>query len=617
MSPQLRRWLFPAILVLAVLALYGQVLDHQFTAWDDHGYVDRNPYVLQGLSWTTIHWAFTSGSHSNYHPLTWMSHMLDVELYARWAGGHAFTNLVLHTINTFLLWQLIRSLTGRATVAFFVALLFAVHPLNVEAVANISQRKSVLSTCFGLLSLLAYVGYARRGSAWRYTLTVLLAALSLLSKALFVTLPCLLLLLDYWPLRRTPWRGYTGAAVIPNPCQETSWKQLVLEKLPFIALSLAISLLTVKFQKQTGAMDTAGVDLFTSITGAVASYVFYLWKTIWPSGLAAFYPLPEHFAAYVLPSCLAILLAITAGCIWAHRKHPYLLVGWLWFCLVLVPMAGFVRVGGMAAADRYCYVPLIGIFLAIGIAVASSVEATIKRLPWLHPLALGVGGLASLGFATVAHRQIGFWKDTETSFNRILATQGPHELFPALIGYDLFDRGEFERAIPYFRQSLAVMPNNDWVAANLGIALFCTGKSGEAEFWLLRALARNHRQSPGALNTLAKITEAKGEHSAAIKLYAEVLQITPTFMEARLKIIRLLQAEGQSAEALGQVEGGLKFYPDDETLRALKEEISRTIANPAPAGSSTPRSKTPGAEQPQKTTEAGSVPPPSAPATAG
>jgi Flp pilus assembly protein TadD len=589
MSPLLRRWLPPTLLVLAVLAVYGQVLDHQFTAWDDHGYVDRNPYVLQGLSWTTIQWAFTSGSHSNYHPLTWISHMLDIELYARWAGGHAFTNLVLHTINTLLLWQLIRTLTGRVSVAFFVALLFAVHPLNVEAVANISQRKSVLSTCFGLLSILVYVGYVRRGAAWRYLLTLLLAALSLLSKALFVTLPGVLLLLDYWPLGRTPWRGYHGTAAIPSPCREIGWKQLAFEKLPFIALSLAISLLTMKFQKQTGAMNTAGVDLLTSVTGAVASYVFYLGKTVWPSGLAAFYPLPEHFPAYMLPSCLAILLAITVVCFWAHRKRPYLLVGWLWFCLVLVPMAGFVRVGGMAAADRYCYVPLIGLFLAIGITVANSVESAVKRRVRLQPIAIGVGGLASLGFATVAHRQVGFWRDTETSFNRILATQGPHDLFPALIGYDLFDRGEFERAIPYFRQSLAVMPSNDWVAANLGIALYCTGNSTEAEYWLRCALVRNRRQ-PGALNTLAKISDAKGDRAMAIDLYREVLQITPTFMEARLKIARLLQSEGRSVEALEQVTEGLKLYPSDENLRALEEEISRAIANPASAHSAAPGS---------------------------
>ena len=581
MSPFLRRWAWPALLLLFVLAIYGQVLDHQFTAWDDHGYVDRNPYVLRGLEWTTFHWAFTSGSHSNYHPLTWLSHMLDIELFGLWAGGHVFTNLLLHGLNVFLLWRLIGNLTGRAGVAFVVALLFAIHPLNVEAVANISQRKSVLSTCFGLLAILAYVDYARRGSAWRYLLALLWAVLSLLSKALFVTLPCLLLLLDYWPLGRTPWRGYrSNGDAADGPHRRGGWGQLIAEKLPFFALSIAIGLLTMHFQKGTGAMNTADVDRLTSFTGAVASYVFYLQKTVWPSGLAAFYPLPERFAAHVLPANLAVLLAITAACFAMHRKHPHLLVGWLWFCIVLAPMAGFIRVGGMAAADRYCYVPLIGLFLAISIPVANSLGVPVSHRSWVRPLVLGTGGIALLALAGVAHRQTAFWKDTETSFNRILATQGPHDLFPALIGYDLFDRCEFARAIPYFRQSLAVMPNNYWVAANLGIALHCTGDSPEAEYWLRRALAQNHRKAPGALNTLAKITEAKGDQVGAISLYLEVLQITPTFLEARLSSVRLLQATGRSAEAFDLVQEGLKLYPDDPALRALGNEISNSLGHP-------------------------------------
>lgn len=584
MSPALRRWLYPALLLLAVLAIYSQVLDHQFTAWDDHGYVDRNPYVLQGLNWTTIRWAFTSSSHSNYHPLTWLSHLLDTELYGRWAGGHAFTNLLLHAANALLLFRLVRRLTDRPVVAFFVALLFVVHPLNVEAVANISQRKSVLGTCFGLLSLHAYIGYAGKGSRWRYTLAIGWATLSLLSKALFVTLPCLLLLLDYWPLRRTPWRGY--AEEEDNTAGDHSianWWSLLLEKLPFFALSAGISLLTVKFQHSTGAMDTAGVDLLTSLTGAVASYVFYLGKLLWPAGLAAFYPLPETYPWFVLPVSLAILTTITAVCLWHHRKQPQLLAGWVWFGLVLVPMAGFVRVGGMAAADRYCYVPLIGIFLATVLTIARAVEAAACNRRWLAPLTLTMGSIVSLGFATTAHRQVAFWKDTETSFNRILATQGPHDLFPALIGYDLFDSGEFARAIPYFRQSLAVAPNNDRVAANLGIALYCVGDSPEAEYWLRRALNGGSRRSPGALNTLAKISAAKGNHDQAIALYREVLQLTPGYIEARVALAQLLQQKGRIPEAIEVVNTGIALFPEDATRSALENALSpHTLAQPPP-----------------------------------
>lgn len=571
MSPLLRRWLQPALLVLVVLAVYGQVLDHQFTAWDDHSYVDRNPHVLQGLDWAGLRWAFTSGDHSNYHPLTWLSHQLDIELYGRWAGGHAFTNLLLHAVNSLLLFGLIRKLTDRPGVAFFVALLFAVHPLNVEAVANISQRKSVLGTCFGLLALQAYGGYARNGNWARYALAVIWAALSLLSKALLVTLPCLFLLLDYWPLRRTPWLGYASTDGTTRP---VGWWRLLLEKLPFLALSATISLLTLKFQDETGAMDTAGVDALTSLTGALGSYVFYLGKMLWPTGLAPFYPLPETFPWYVLPVSVAILAAITLACLRLHRNQPQLLVGWLWFGLVLIPMAGFVRVGGMAAADRYCYVPLIGLFLAAILTLARLMEEQARSWRWARPLAVAVGGLVSLGFATVAHRQVAFWKDTETSFNRILATQGPHDVFPALIGYDLFDRGEFARAIPYFRQSLAVAPGNDRVAANLGIALYCTGNHDEAERWLRKAVTASAHKYPGALNALARIAESKGDATSALALYREVVQLVPTSLPPRLALVALLRKEGHLPEAVAAVEEGLRIHPADSTLLALQAELA-------------------------------------------
>lgn len=582
MNPSFRRWLTPVILILVALAVYRQVLDHQFTAWDDHGYIDRNPYILRGFEWTSLKWAFTSGSHSNYHPLTWLSHMLDIELFGLWAGGHALTNLLLHTLNSLLLWRLVRTLTGRAGVALFVALLFVVHPLNVEAVANISQRKSVLATCFGLLALLAYVGYAQRGGLWRYGFTLLFATLSLLAKSLFVTLPCLFLLLDYWPLRRTPWCRFEPTENAVPAEGRVSWARLLTEKAPFCALSIAIGLLTVHFQKGTGAMDTADVDRLTSLTGAVASYVFYLQKTVWPFGLAAFYPLPERYAGYVLPTSLAILFAVTSTCVALHRKHPHLLFGWSWFCIVLFPMAGFVRVGGMAAADRYCYVPLVGLFLAVGLFGGRVYDVWAARHTGAKSIFLVGTGIVVLGLAAIAHRQVGFWNDTENSFNRILAIQGPHDLFPALIGYDLFDRGEFARAIPYFRQSLEVMPNNAWVAVNLGIALHCTGNSVEAEYWLRRALSQN-RRNPGALNTLAKISEAKGDYLAAIALYREVLQITPSFLEARISSARLLMAEGRPSEAADLIQEGIELYPNDSTLRTLKAQSRNPPSEQAPA----------------------------------
>ena len=526
MSADIKRWLIPAILLIGVFAIYRQVLGHSFTYFDDNSYVFRNPAVLDGFTPASIRWAFTTGLAGNYNPLTWLSHMLDVEVFGLWAGGHAFTNLLWHSANVLLVWRLARALSGRDFVGFFVAALFAVHPINVESVACISQRKTVISACFGLLSLLAYLRYAERGGVWRYLLSLVAATLSMLAKPLFVTLPAMLLLLDYWPLARFSHRAVDQSctkAGVPPTHGRPIWISLVAEKLPFIFLSGATCVATLLAQRAAGAMQTAKIDTITSLATAVSSYFYYLQKLFWPTGLAFFYPLSETYPGARLLAGTVALLTISAICWRVRLSRPYVFFGWFWFVGTLVPMAGFVRVGGMAMADRYAYIPLLGIFLVLTIPPTEWWYSMSGQRTTLRSFLL-VCGLGSLmGLALVSHRQVGYWRTTAILFARDMVTQGAHPILLNLAGYEAFDQGDFSRAIPFFQKALAIAPNNADATSNLGIALFAVGRFDEADRWLEQASHLRKPPGVGVLNARGKIAEhqgrvddAKGRHDPRV-----------------------------------------------------------------------------------------------------
>src|SRR5580692_92672 len=401
-SPEKRNPMVCLLLVVMTLALYNPVNRHPFVNYDDDRYVVNNPHVRQGLTADTIRWALTSTEQANWHPLTWISHALDYSLFQLNPVGHHFTSVLLHAVNVALLFLLLMWATGRFGPSLFVAALFAIHPINVESVAWIAERKNVLCTMFFFLSLWAYGWYSRKPGWKRYLAVTGLFAAGLASKPMVITLPFVLLLVDYWPLDRVRSEKTEAGTMRPT----FSWSRLVSEKLPLLALSAASAVITMQAQQAGGAVrTTAEVSLGSRIATAVWAYGMYLWKMVWPARLAPMYPHPgDSLAAWQVLVAAAALLAITVS-VWRFRARRYLLVGWLWFLGTLVPVIGLVQVGEAAMADRYAYIPLIGIFMMLAWGLDDLAAA--KRVPTVWRAIPVLCALTALGFAT--SRQLSYW----------------------------------------------------------------------------------------------------------------------------------------------------------------------------------------------------------------
>ena len=410
MNKRVSRWICAALVVLAVLP-YLQTLGHEFVNFDDGAYVAENPLVQQGLTWSNVAWALTTMSAGNWHPLTWLSHMLDCQIFGLRPGWHHLVNALLHGANTALLFVVLRTMTGMAWRSALVAALFAVHPLHVESVAWIAERKDVLSTFFGLLAIWAYARYAGAPSLMRYGLVACFFALSLLSKPMLVTLPFVLLLLDVWPLKRFWIEG--GA-----PIQKPKLGSLFLEKLPLLAMSAASSVVTFKAQHAAGAVAPIDVlPLSQRLANAIVAYVGYLYKAFWPVDLAVIYPLPDQTSVAKTVLAILVIVGITIGVGVLIRKRPWLAVGWLWFLGTLVPVIGLVQVGDQSMADRYTYVPLIGVFIMIAWSLPSAAFAAINRG---RVAAAAVVALILTALAAVTFMQIQVWKNTMTLFDHAI-----------------------------------------------------------------------------------------------------------------------------------------------------------------------------------------------------
>ena len=404
-------------LALATIAIYSPVFSHPFLVLDDHDYVTANPHVHNGISWPTIQWALTATEAANWHPLTWISHALDYQFFALNPAGHHFDNVLLHAMNAALLFLVLQWITKRTGPSLLVAAVFAFHPINVESVAWIAERKNVLSTFFLILTIAAYAWYAQKPAWRRYLLFASLFAAGLMAKPMLVTLPLCLLLLDFWPLQRASvpsfGRGQTSSAFAAAP---VSFRQLLLEKLPLLVLSAASSWMTLRAQ-HTVVRTFQDFTLATRIENALIAYALYLWKTIWPAHLA-FYP----HSIYPLPAWQWILAALILTAITAFvvifRRHRYLPVGWLWFLITLVPVIGLVQVGEQAMADRYAYVPLIGIFIMLAWGVADLAQARQVATGWISIAA--VAAIVILAVLTVI--QTSYWESDYDLWSHTLAT---------------------------------------------------------------------------------------------------------------------------------------------------------------------------------------------------
>jgi tetratricopeptide (TPR) repeat protein len=514
-APSARRLAgFSLLLAAITFGLYAPVREHAFVHYDDTGYVVDNARVQAGLSWAGVRWAFATGHASNWHPLTWLSHMLDVEWFGDHAGGHHLTSVVLHCVNSVLLLLLLAGMTGAAWRSAFVAAAFAWHPLHVESVAWVAERKDVLSTLFGLLCLWAYAAHARRrgstGTARRtpfHWLALAAFALGLMSKPMLVTWPFLMLLLDAWPLRRPE-----------------APRRLLLEKLPFFALSLASCIVTFVVQSRGGAVASlGGFPLPNRAANALVSYLRYAGKTLWPVDLAVLYPNPGRWPAWLVLLAAAFLVGVTIAVLRRRKELPFLAVGWLWFVGTLVPVIGLVQVGIQSMADRYTYVPLIGSMTA----VAWGAGALAQRWSAARPALAAAGAAALVAWVLGTRHQIGFWKDSES----------------------------------LFRQTLAVTTNNHLALNNLGSFLSRQGRHGEAKE-LYRASLAIHPEYADAHNNLGRALADEGDLQEAIEHYRAALRADPELVEVHNNLGNALSETGGLDEAIEHYELVLRQQPD-------------------------------------------------------
>jgi tetratricopeptide (TPR) repeat protein len=445
------------LLFATTLVLYMPAFSSGFVNYDDPAYVLKNAHVLRGLSWDNIVWAVTATTEANWHPLTWISHMADVQFFGTNPRGHHLVSVFLHALNVVLLFLVLWRATAFALRSAAVAMLFAVHPLNVECVAWIAERKSLLSMFFLLLTIAAYGWYVSRRSFARYVVVFLLFALGLAAKPMIVTLPFLLALWDYWPLRRNAFASQTVVDRL----------NLWVEKIPLFGLSIASSCVTLYAQRVGGALGSAEVlPLQTRVENAIYSYVGYLGKAIWPARLAVFYPHPEGTLAQWKVIAAAVLILAVTLLVWrVRREHTYSLTGWFWYLVAMVPMIGIVQVGRQAMADRYAYLPFIGLFV---IAVWSCAEAS-EQLAIPGIARRGVAALALIAYASVSFAQIGYWRDSYTLFSHALAVTNRNGVAEDNLGTALMEMGRADLAMPHFEAAVEFIPQLSTAHYNLGV----------------------------------------------------------------------------------------------------------------------------------------------------
>ncbi len=553
-----RAILISAGLIIATCVAYWPVHQAEFINFDDPTYVTNNPRVFQGLSWAGITWAFRAVYGSNWHPLTWLSHMLDCQIFGADAEGPHLVNVALHALNAALVFLALRKMTDADWRSAFVAGLFALHPLHVESVAWISERKDVLSTFFGLLSLLAYAHYTKAsGQRGYYLLSMVLYLLSLLSKPMLVTLPFVLLLLDFWPLRRLRIAWLKMPNMVSTPAR--TWS-IIWEKLPFFALSAASSIATFLAQRQGGAVVTIkAVPLLYRCANAVISYATYLAKMFCPTDLTVFYPFSRELDLEQAGLCLLILLVVTAFALVSVRRAPYLLVGWLWYLGTLVPVIGLVQVGTQAFADRYTYVPLLGIFIALTWGMADL--AGRWRLPRLALPAGAVALLAACFYAT--RHELVYWQDSITLFTRALELTKDNALAEHNLAHALSTKGHQTEALPHFDNALRLWPGYTTAMLNRGNALNLLGRLDEAidQYREAIRLKPDYEQAYYYLgNALAlqfKFDEARTNFLAAI-------YYKPDYAMAQMKLGNLLSIQGDQTGGEMHLREAVKLEPGNE-----------------------------------------------------
>ena len=522
--------LLGALLFIITLLLYRPVLHHDFLKlWDDDAYVTDNPHVNTGLSLANVRWAFTSFDQSNWHPVAWLSHMLDCQLFGLNPRAQHGVNVLLHAANALLLFWILWKGTGAVWRGFFVALIFAVHPLNVETVAWIAQRKSLLSALFSLLTVAAYGWYVRRGGWNRYLLVIIIFALALMSKPMAVTLPMLLLLLDFWPLRRSE--------ELAAPRRLT---KLILEKVPLLAMSDVSSVLTEMAQNAGGSvMSLSLLPVSTRISNAAISYVAYIGKILWPAGLATYYPLRLSPPIGDAIASAAILIAISALALYLHRV-PYLAMGWFFFAISMIPVIGIVQVGFQGMADRYTYVPAIGLFVVLFWGLADAVQ----RWPVARASLSAAAVTVAIASSVTTARYLRDWQNSVTLFAHARAAWGQPDMWlEQLYGNALFSAGHIDEALEHYQESCAIQPRTEYCHYNIAHIFSGRGQFRDAirEYELALRYTASREMALLCLREEAAAQLQIGDYLAAENSVARALAIDPAnsaALEMREQIVR-------------------------------------------------------------------------------
>ena len=564
-----RSWFVILLLAIVTAAVYARVGGHEFVLYDDPDYILDNPHVRAGLTWESVQWAFGNlhGTITYWHPLTWLSHMLDVQLFGLNPGPHHLVNVLFHIINAALVFLVVQRMTGAFWRSAAVAALFALHPLQVDTVAWVTERKNVLSGMFWLLTLGAYARYAERPGAGRYLLMLLFFVLGLLCKPVLVTLPCVLLLLDFWPLRRftfaTASRPMEGSGPLPSSSfARASTGRLLLEKLPLFVCVLASSWITIRAHAGLGITPEAtGLPVSLRVENAVVSYARYLGKTFWPQNLAVLYPHPGEWPGNLVLVSALLLAAVTAWAVWEWRRAPWRFVGWFWFVGVLVPMIGLLQPGVHAMADRFAYLPLIGLFVML-VWTANDVAAR-----WPRPSRLlGLMGAAALaGCLVVTSLQLRHWRNSLALFEHAVTVTKGNFVMHGNLAYALNAAGRTEEALAHLTDALRIRP--DFVSARLQMAFILQGQKKTTEaIEHYQMAARLKPADPFIQSRLGAALAAVGRYDEAIGQFSTLLRYAPNDADARTQLAAVLAARQRPDEAIEQYRQTLRLRPDAPEL---------------------------------------------------
>jgi tetratricopeptide (TPR) repeat protein len=582
-SPQRQQLLLTVLLIAATVALYYPAEGHPFVNFDDNLYVIENVHVTSGLRWETVKWAFSTFDEGNWHPLTWLSHAADCQLYGLNPAGHHETNLILHVLNVVLLFWVLQQATGYVGRSAMVAALFGLHPINVETVVWIAERKNLLSMMFFVLALGAYRRYALKPEVGRYAVVAVMFALGLMAKPQVITFPCILLLWDYWPLQR-------GSGMKPEAADPTgrSFSQLLVEKLPLFVLSALSAVITVKAQRAGHAFRM--YPLSVRLENAIVAYASYIKKAFWPVDLAPMYPHPgDSIAKWQVLTALLLLLAVTVlafrSSLLALRQksdianaeqrtaNGAVLVGWFWFLGTLVPMIGLVQVGTQAMADRYAYLPFIGLFIMVCWGVGQWAGQRHVSLAWQR----GAGVAVLLALAWAAHQQITYWEDNVTLWTRALLVTRNNWVAEDNLGGALMEQGKLDAAISHFRAAAAIYPGDPVSHLDIGFYEQEHKNLPQAmeQYQEVLKLTPSPKLRAEAYNNLALIERDLGDYAAARDNFQRAVNTSPRYVSAWMGLGLAAQRTGDLGAAIQAYSRAVEIQPSELSYVLLARALDQ------------------------------------------